>query len=57
MTEVNPLISISMHRDTALQLLGWIGAHRRDGDWEPHFVGQAVIALNLGIAVAGGNDE
>jgi len=58
----SPLVSdpgavcITVSRDNALRLEGWINAHRPPGDWEPGFLSRVLAAIDKATAeaVAGG---
>ena len=38
-------VTVSMNRDTLLLLMGWINAHRPQGDWDPYFLTAALEAF------------
>lgn len=38
-------VCITIARDDALRLEGWINAHRPPGDWEPGFLSRALTAI------------
>jgi len=58
MSALNPPVEIRLQRDDALQLAGWIAAHRTAGEgWEPECVSRAITAINRATAPPGGDDD
>jgi len=43
-------VTITISRDNALMLLGWINAHRPPGDWEPEFLMPFIVATKMAVS-------
>ena len=44
-----PKAYIEIDRDMLLMLIGWIQAHRPPGDWDPEFLGVAILRMQGAI--------
>jgi len=50
-----PKAYVEIDRDVLLMLIGWIQAHRPQGEWEPEFLGVAFLRMQGALKEGDGN--